>query len=219
MADAMRRVAVLALSLLGCSSSGSSPSDPDGPPVVDDAKLDGPLDKSGGCVDTFGDALTDGFGRLDGTIVAVLAPGNTTCTAPNSTHMVIEVRQNGDVYRMVAAMESTVGDPVMALAERDAPLAGPSWQEGWHPGVAFDYVGTLGLHRLDFTPTPEPELVYAITDELQVGARVSVFATVENVTDSAHLIHRNETDKDGAIVIDPDTAPHYMMLRFDNQLF
>ena len=37
--------------------------------------------------------------------------------------------------------------------------------------------------------------------------------------DSAHLIHRNQSNKDGAIVFGADTSPHYFLLRFDNQLF
>jgi len=215
----MRRVAAALCCLAGCTHP-SSQQTPDAPPAPD-AAVDAPppLDKSGGCVDSFGNGLTTGFGRFDGTIVAVLAPGNTTCAAPNATHMVIEIRDGSDVYRMVAAMESTVGNPVMALAERDAPLVGPAWSAGWHPGVDFDYVTTMGLHRLDFTPTEEPALVYRITDELDVGAQVSVFATVENSDSSAHLIHRNQSNRDGAIVIDPDTNPHYVMLRFDDQLF
>jgi hypothetical protein len=33
------------------------------------------------------------------------------------------------------------------------------------------------------------------------------------------LIHRNVTDADGAIVLTPDTTPHYLLFRFDNQSF
>ncbi len=77
----------------------------------------------------------------------------------------------------------------------------------------------MGLHRLDFTPTDEANLVYRITDQLTIGAHVSVFASVENSDSSAHLVHRNQSNEDGAIVIDPDTNPHYLMLRFDDQLF
>ncbi|HEU0031737.1 MAG TPA: hypothetical protein VFQ53_13965 [Kofleriaceae bacterium] len=183
---------------------------PDAPPFVD---------KSGPCVGTFGSDLPNGFGRLDGTIVAVLAPGNTTCARPNDTHMIIEVRSGGEVYRMVVAVVSAVGNPDMALAERDAALSGPAWSDGFHLDAPLDYVQTLDLHRLDFTATPMSDLVAIINDQLELGARVSVYATVEDIPDSAHLIHRNQTNQDGAIVIDPDTAPHYLLLRFDNQLF
>ena len=89
------------------------------------------LDKSEGCVGTFGDKLTEGHGRLDGTVVAVLAPGNTTCPRPNNDHLILEVRMGGQVYRMVAAMESTVGEPNMAFATKAAPLTGPAWRTSW----------------------------------------------------------------------------------------
>ncbi|MGE3458530.1 MAG: hypothetical protein AB7O24_25655 [Kofleriaceae bacterium] len=200
------------LILLGACRSGADVQ-PDAPVSID------ATDKAAPCVATFGQDLTDGFGRLDGTVVAVLAPGNQTCPRPNSTHLIIEVAASGQVYRMVVSTKSTSGHPVMALAERDAALAGPAWQDGWHTGIPFDYVTTLGLHREDFTATPQAELASAITSRLELGARVSVFGTVEGQPDSAHLIHRNAAEADGAIVINPDTSPHYMLLRFDNQLF
>lgn len=187
--------------------------------AIDAAQPDAPpIDKSGACVDSFGNSLTDGFGRLDGTVVAILPPASD-CPHSNSTHLILEVRQHGEVYRIVTAVVSTVGNPVMALAERDAALVGPPWQEGWHVGTAFDFVTHMGVHRLDFTPTPTDALVGTITRRIELGSRISVFATVEDADDSAHLIHRNTQDADGAIVLDADTAPHYVMLRFDNQLF
>ncbi|MGE0867933.1 MAG: hypothetical protein AB7P03_05215 [Kofleriaceae bacterium] len=176
-------------------------------------------DKAAPCVATFGKDLADGFGRLDGTVVAVLPPGNQTCPRPNSTHLILEVAATGQVYRMVAATKSATGKPDMALAQRDAPLEGPAWAEGWHLGIPLDYVTTFGLHREDFVTSPQAELVQTVTSQLELGARVSVFATVEGQPDSAHLIHRNTSDADGAIVINPDTAAHYLLFRFDNQLF
>ncbi len=177
------------------------------------------LDKSEGCVGTFGDKLTEGHGRLDGTVVAVLAPGNTTCPRPNNDHLILEVRMGGDVYRMVAAMESTVGEPNMAFATKAAALTGPAWSDGWHLDAPLDYVEDLGLHRLDFTPMPMFDLADAVTGPIVIGARISVYATVENSDDSAHLIHRNFAGLDGAFVIDPEGSPQYLALRFDNQLF
>jgi hypothetical protein len=187
--------------------------------LVGDGAPDAFVDKAAPCTDMFGTDLVDGFHRVDATVLAVVPPGHPTCPFGNATHLILEVNVHGSTYRMVTAVESSIGDPVMALAERDAPLAGPPWEEGLHTGVPFDYVDTLGLHRLDFTPTPRPELVASVTAHLRLGARVSVFATVEDRVDSAHLIHRNGSDTDGAIVIDADTQPHYLLLRFDNQLF
>ncbi len=177
------------------------------------------LDKSAGCVSNFGNALTNGYGRLDGTVVAVLAPGNTSCPRPNNDHLILEVRMGGAVYRLVAAVESSFGEPKMAFASKAAPLAGPAWSDGWHPDLDFDYVTHLGLHRLDFAPMPIFDLADALTGPIVPGAKISVFATVENSDDSAHLIHRNEINQDGAFVIDPDGSPTYLVTRFDNQLF
>jgi len=217
----MTRSLMCAIALLvGCRPAEPASQDAG---IVDDVdakvRLDGGIDKSAPCVGNFGQDLTNGFGRLDATVIAVVPPGSTTCPRPNSTHLILEVRQGGEAYRMVAAVESSSGNPVMAFAERDAVLAGPPWAEGWHVGVTFDYVNTLGVHRLDFAPKPMEELADVITDQLELGARVSIFATVEDQPDSAHLIHRNFTGADGAIVIRADTAPHYLLLRFDNQLF
>ena len=121
--------------------------------------------------------------------------------------------------RMVAAVESTVGEPKMAFASKDAALVGPAWSDGWHLDTDFDYVTHLGLHRLDLAPMPMFDLADAITGPITIGAKISVFATVENSDDSAHLIHRNEINHDGAFVIDPDGSPTYLVTRFDNQLF
>jgi hypothetical protein len=221
MRPGVRIALAVAASLAGCGGNDPVPAMPDTPPPVDapGPRPDSSIDKSAGCVGQFGNALTDGFGRLDGTLIAVVPPGSD-CPRPNSTHLILEVRQGGAVYRMVAAVVSDFGNPVMALAERDAALAGPAWQEGWHPGVGFDYVSTMGLHRLDFVPSPMQDLVDTIDRAAVIGGKISVFATVEQQHDSAHLIHRNQSNQDGAIVFGADSAsPHYFMLRFDNQLF
>ena len=211
---------VVLVALAACGSSRATNPDIDAPPDQPiDARPDAVPDKSGPCVGNFGNSAVDGYSRFDGTLVAVLAPGNTTCPKPNSTHMILEIRVNGDVYRMVAAMQSETGNPMMAFAERDGALTGPAWQDGQHLGVAMDYVATHNLHRLDFTPMDMPTLTDAVTARVTLGAHISVYATVENANDSAHLIHRNQTNQDGAIVIDPETSPHYLMFRFDNQLF
>jgi hypothetical protein len=178
------------------------------------------VDNSAGCVDTFGQDLENGFGRFDGTLVALVPPGSS-CPWPNATHVILEVRANDQVYRMVAAVMSSRGVPTMALAQRDAALVGPAWSEGWHvgPEYTFDYVDNMSLHRLDFMPLMKDEMVAEIDRQVVVGGKISVFATVEDQPDSAHLVHRNSHGKDGAIILDADTSPHYLMLRFDNQLF
>src|SRR5262245_35357085 len=59
-------------------------------------------DDVGVCVSTFGDQLTPGFGRIDGTLVALVRPViDEHCAMPNRDHLILEVEMNGAVYRMV----------------------------------------------------------------------------------------------------------------------
>lgn len=192
------------LCLVGaCSSPSSSP----------DAAQPDALDKAAGCASSFGTALTDAFGRIDGTVLAVVPPNLQTCAQPNSTHLVLQISMNGAAYRMVMNVDSDV-----SVREVDKPLAGPAWSEGWHVDAPLDYVNDLDQHSADFAKV---DSVGVVTDALELGARVSVFATSSGGTkaDSAHLVHRNITGADGALVLSPDTAPHYLLFRFDNQSF
>jgi hypothetical protein len=191
--------------MTACGSSSPAPD------AAIDASADA-VDKSAACADTFGSALTDAFGRLDGTVLAIVSPGNQTCAQPNSTHVVVQLTMNGAAYRMVANID-------VLTAELDEPLAGPAWSEGWHTDAPLDYATTLSVASSTFSTPADP--VAFITDRIDVGARLSIYATSSGGTkaDSAHLIHRNVTDADGAIVLTPDTAPHYLLFRFDNQSF
>src|SRR5436305_1469514 len=62
------------------------------------------------------------------------------------------------------------------------------------------------------------ELTQMVTDRLAPDAPVSVFASTSG-GDSAHLVHRNLTDQDGAIVVDPTGAPLYLLFAFADQSF
>ena len=53
------------------------------------------------CVDSFGDALTDSFGRIDGKLIAVVKPTDTQCPTFNNDHLLLEVEMNAAVYRVV----------------------------------------------------------------------------------------------------------------------
>lgn len=220
--------------VLACGSGGNAGTPPDpvdaaGVDVADtDAGADvavpdaaSDADKSLTCASTFGTALTPAFGRLDGTVVAVVPPAHPTCAMPNSTHLVIQVAMGGATYRMVVNVLSTQGPPDVSLLELDAPLAAGAWAEGWHPGVALDYVATLNVKSTSFLPVPMAALVTQITSEIDLGTHISVFAT-SGATEphSTHLVHRNLPNADGAIVLHPDSAqPHYLLFRFPQQSF
>lgn len=128
-------VRVLCLVLAACGSSHATPVD-----ARADVPVDVPLDSQ--CASQFGSERTAAFGRLDGTVIGVVEPGNMTCALPSSTHVVLEVMMHGAAYRMVVNVLSTWSDPHVCLDEIDAPLAGAPWQEGWHPGTPLDYVTT-----------------------------------------------------------------------------
>lgn len=224
----MTRTAPIALVCItvACGSSASAPSaassaDAGDAPVDAAAPLD--ADKAAPCATTFGSALTNSFGRLDGTVLAVVPPNDQACAKPNSTHLVIQVVMGGAAYRMVVDVLSTQGSPDVWLDEIDAPLAGGAWSEGWHPGVALDYAATLGVHSSAFTDMNQADLVAKITSEIDLGAKISVFATSSGASyepDSAHLVHRNAINADGAIVVRPDSGnPHWLLLRFAEQSF
>jgi len=199
----MKRAALLLVA--ACGGSGNA---------VPDAAMPDALDKAATCASSFGGALTDAFGRIDGTVLAVVPPNLQTCAQPNMTHLVLQVSMQVAAYRLVLNVDATV-----AMREIDAPLAGPAWADGWHTDAPLDYVTTLGAHYSDFAKADD--LVANVTDQLGLGARVSVYATGSGGTkaDSAHLVHRNASNEDGAIVIAPDTAPHYLLFKFDNQSF
>ena len=212
--------------MIDAATDASVESDGGDAGAITDAGPD--VDKSSPCLEdasAFGTALTNAFGRLDGTVVAVVPPGDEACAIPNSTHLVIQVLMQGAVYRMVVDVLSDVAPPDVLFYETDAPLVGGAWSEGWNTGIALDYVTTMNLHSTMFTSMAEGDVVAKITSELTLGAHVSVFATSTGEPDgggepnSAHLVHRNLTNQDGAIVVNPETAPHYLLIRFNEQTF
>ena len=226
----MRPLAPTALLVLLVASVGcrDAPAGPDA--VTDDAAAgdaassttDAPLDKAAACASMFGSSLTNAFGRVDGTVRAVVPPAHPTCPIMNGTHLVLQMTMNQQVYRMVVNVASDQGPPNVYLRELDAPLAGGAWAEGWHPGMQLDYVSMLQVTSTSFVAHTPAEMVQLVTAELDLGAKVSVFATSSGGVNAsgAHLIHKNLPNADGAIVIGPDTAsPHYLLFRFDEQAF
>jgi hypothetical protein len=206
---------VLLLLLVACRTVEHSTPLPDArrPDASPDANS-----KSADCASTFGNALTDAFGRLDGTLLAVVYPGDTRCAMPNSTHVILEITMNGAAYRMVVNVRSTSNDPHVWLDEKFAPLAGEPWAEGWHPSIALDYVATLGASKSSFVEADQAAAIGRIDNAVTIGSHISVYATSSGGA-SAHLVHRNLTNQDGAIVIDPETEPRYLLSAFPQQLF
>jgi hypothetical protein len=186
-----------------------------------DAGLDAAEAKAAKCTGTFGKALTAGFGRADGVVLAVVTPADQQCPRPNRDHVVVEITMNGLGYRMVVAVESDFGpDYRMRFAALDHALPAPEWSEGWHTGVTLDYPTTLGAGNGAFAPIPMAELVGKISDAIAIGDHVS-FYTWTSGGDSAHKVHRNaEPRADGAIVLGAATSnPRWLLFHFAGQAF
>jgi hypothetical protein len=242
----VRSIRILALASLGTAvviACGGSSSSPTAAPDVDaaatedaapamqadasEAAKDAPVDAfkpTGMCAATFGSALTVGFGRIDGTVYAVQKPSDTSCVLPNSDHVIVQVLMNSAVYRLVVNVQSDRPgeDPEIRIAVHPHALPAPAFSEGWHLDAGLDYVTTLGAHSdSSFTPLTLANATAKIVSDVKVGDLVSVYGTVgAGRTESAHLIHRNATNQDGAIVIGPaSSAPQFMLFHFDNQVF
>jgi hypothetical protein len=223
------RALFLVALLAGCHSSSSGS---DAAPGLDQLVKDsagearreaGGTPKAKDCASTFGAELTNAFGRIDGTLLAVVTPQDTQCAQPNNDHLIIRVTMNQKAYRMVANVLSSGADTKVRFGELQHALPEPAWSEGWHAGVALDYVSTLGVHSTaGFLPYEMNALVAQVSDRLTLGAPISIYATSAGgaKADSAHLIHRNATNKDGAIVIDPKgAAPRFLLFHFADQTF
>ena len=174
------------------------------------------------CTDTFGAALSNAYGRIDGTLFSVVRPVDQQCAQPNRNHLDLEVAMLGGIYRMLITVVDTRSGADVLLSELDSPLLGPPFVEGWHTmDVTLDYVGSLHTPSTAFVAYPTQALVDHVLSELSFGDPIAIFASGYG-PDGAHNIHRNENAPgiDGAVVIRP-TSPtaHYLLFRFSNQQF
>lgn len=178
--------------------------------------------KADGCASEFGALFTNAFGRADGTVVAVVPPA-WTCPMPNSDHVVIQLRIDGGVQRLVVNVRSDFGDPNIRMRTLNAPLPAPAYEEGWHPRLQLDYATDFDVHSDGGWDSVNLEQASArIYDAITVGAPLSVYSTSSGYeyAASAHKIHRNSAKKDGAIVVDPQGAqPLWLLFHFANQTF
>lgn len=222
-------LAFLVLGLGACSSE--SPAEPsEGANADAGAAEGGPTDAAAApdvavgarCAATFGDALKGPFGRIDGTLLAIVSPGNESCAMPNSDHVIVQVSMNGAAYRMVVNVESNRGNESRVYVRPLAhALPAPAFAEGWHTDAALDYVTTLGVHSTDpeWAPQDIATLVATIEDAVVLDETVSVYASTDGGA-SAHLVHRNRQDRDGALVLGASSnSPRWLLFHFDEQSF
>jgi hypothetical protein len=188
-----------------------------------DASFDAAFSKDADCASMFGNKLTDSHGRIDGTVVAIVNPGNSRCALPNRNHVVVQVRLLGAVYRMVVNVESNGADPKIRTMTKQHPLVGGPFAEGWYPENNFDYATDLAVHNTDaaWAPKSIAEATTWIADAINIGDPISIFATSGGGTfsNSAHLVHRDGVNTDGALVVTPTTNPTYLLFSFADQTF
>ena len=219
---------------ISACSSGASPATvapSSGDAAVDDADAADAADAAddgigpiGTCAKAFGNALTPGFGRIDGIVFAVQKPSDTECTSPNRDHVILQVLMNGAVYRLVINVQSdrAGADPKIRVGTLPHALPAPAFAEGWHRDAPLDYVTSLGAHSTDaaFSALDLQAATDAIASALEIGAPVAVYATSgAGRPESAHLVHRNSGNHDGAIVVNPTTDPKFVLFHFENQTF
>jgi hypothetical protein len=167
----------------------------------------------GTCVSSFGNAMDNNYGRLDGTLHAIVRPQDQKCAMPNGTHVDLEMDFGGATYRLLIDVQSDTGTDTRVLyLTKNAPLPGDPWSEGWHTSnVSLDYPTTFGVHSGDFTPYALADLTNIIVGELTIGEKLSIYAM--GFGTGGHDIHRNVArNEDGAVVIGPDTANPKMLL-------
>lgn len=206
--------------LHGCATAGDA-----GVPDAGGAPPDAPAGTGDGtptrqaCTSTFGSAMTAAFGRLDGILVAIVNPNTTTSCRGDDNHIHLQVRVNGGIEDIAANIASTSGNPNVDFRTLSHALTGGAWSEGWHPGLTLDYPTSLGVSSTSFTEETPTQLTSLVDSLLSSANHVSIFTTGFDAT-GGHLIHREGSSHDGAIVINPTTAnPQYLLFHFTTQTF
>jgi hypothetical protein len=171
------------------------------------------------CTSSFGSAMTATFGRLDGFLVSVVNPNTTSSCRGDDNHIHLQVRVNGGVEDIAVNIASTTGNPDVDFLTLGAALRGGGWSEGWHPGQTLDYSTNLGVHSGNFTEETPTQLTSLVDAAVASANHVSIFTTGFDAT-GGHLIHREGSSHDGAIVVNPLSAsPQYLLFHFTTQSF
>ena len=166
------------------------------------------------CTSAFGSGLTASaaFGRLDGYLVAIVAPGASGCNA-DSSHVHLQVRMKNAIYDVaidVTDGQTNVDDVHTATRDQEMPTTTLPWTEGWHTGIGVDYVA-LGVHSTDLALQTKSEMTATLMSDLATANHISIYATTYG-SDGVHLVHRNAGGHDGLIVTEPLSIPAHLRL-------
>lgn len=186
----------------GAPAEGATP-----PPAFDDG-----TPSRVACTFTLGNGLAPArHGRLDGQLVAIVAPNNHQCPS-DSQHLHLQVAMGGATYDIAVNLDGFEG-------ELDAKLPGAPFAEGWHP-LDLDYVRDLGLHSSSLTLTTPSAVRARVELALANANHISVYGTPYPGSDGAHLVHRNGKNQDGALIINPLAAKaRVIAFRFASDTF
>ena len=178
--------------------------------VVDDGT---PMRRA--CSNTYGNTISNGYGRLDGFLVAIVDPGVRNCNGDND-HIHLQILAKNKIFDVAV---NVAGSADVLTATRELPLTGRPWEEGWHTGFSLSYTA-LGLRASDFTPSTQAALVATIKAELATVNHISVYALGYTDGTGVHLVHYNGFNNDGVIVTQPLSRPaKWRMFRFADQTF
>jgi hypothetical protein len=216
-------VIVIGAGLAACSASSSATSDAaattDGPHHSDGTSSDGTMSVDDGtpmrlpCTSSFGTALSTLYGRLDGYLVAIVAPGAGNCHG-DTDHIHLQIQVNSMIYDVAVNVGTTTQDVHTATRE----LSFPAWSEGWHTGVTEDYVA-LGVHSTDIPLESSTQIATDVDGDLATANHISIFATGYG-SGGVHLVHHRGGGQDGLIVTKPLSTPsHARLFSFTNQTF
>jgi hypothetical protein len=218
MLSAVQRAVLFAISVAACGSSSSMPDDaavdvnvgPDAVIHVDDG-----APTRVACINPNGTEITQNFGRLDGFLVAIVPAGASNCNG-DSDHVHLQVKVHGKIYD-AAVNVGTQGASDAGMLTKDVWL-GTTWEEGWHTGVAIDYIA-MGVHSNDVPIKPSSQNASELINSLSTANHISIFGTGYG-SDGVHLIHRNFGGRDGLVITDPLSAPvKARLFNFSNQTF
>jgi hypothetical protein len=189
----------------GPGIDASFPNDPsDGPPVRQS------------CTGSFGSQLSSSHGRLDGTVVSLVAPGTPgggKCNG-DSSHLHLQMMMNGNVYDVAVNLDTYYLEKDRGMPTSDA------YAEGWHTSDNLDYP-SIGVHSKDFTQPPSQQALTQLLEGALANANhLSIYATGYGPTGIHDVHRRGGGGNDGAIVIDPlSSTSHVFFFCFNTDNF
>jgi len=171
------------------------------------------------CTGNFGSGMSATYGRLDGFLVSIINPGQGASCNGDANHVHLQVLMNNSVYDIAVNVDSNTGTPDVDFLKINHALQGGAWSEGWHTTALLDYANDLGVHSGDFAVTTPSSLTNEVDADLSTVNHISVFTTGYS-SQGGHLIHREGSNHDGALVLQPLSAsPQYLLFHFAEQTF